>query len=104
MMRISGSTRWCRRERKCGSRRRKKRPPRKAATSSFGLELLHAFEKNVASDRKTFGADFVERVLGGVPVGNFEVNYINGRHVALDEGFVVVEDFRGILNKCAGIA
>src|SRR5260370_33551505 len=43
-------------------------------------------------------------MMGRVPVGNFEVNYMNGWHVALDEGFVVVEDFCGILNKCAGVA
>ncbi len=74
-----------------------------AAEVSLRLELSHAFKKNVANDGKAFRADFVERILGGVPVRNFEVNYINGRNVALEEGIVVILDLGSVLNEYPGI-
>ena len=56
--------------------------------ASLRLKLFEAFEKNVADDGQGFGADFVEGVLGGMPVVDvaagavIEIDYIHGGNVA----------------------
>ena len=49
------------------------------------LELIDGFEEDVAGYAQGFGGDFVESVLGGVPIagGGVEADDVDGGDVAL---------------------
>ena len=82
----------------------------RAAATSLCLELLHAFQKNVANDRESFGADFVERVLRRMPVVDvaagavIEINHIHRGNVAFQKGLVIVFDSGGIFDEDVSVA
>ena len=76
----------------------------RVSTALFGLELFDGFEDGVADDGEGFRGDFVEGVLGGVPVGDFEVDDVYGFDAAVAEGLVVVVDGGGHVDEDAGIA
>src|SRR5579862_6872581 len=76
---------------------------RRAFAQLFGLELFYGFEDYVADDGQRFGADFVQRVLGGVPVGDFQVDDVDGFDAAGAEGLVVVVDGGGRVDEDAGV-
>jgi hypothetical protein len=58
------------------------------------LEFLDGFEEDVAGYGQGLGADFVEGVVGGVPIrhvgGDVQVDYVDRGDFALGEGKVVV--------------
>jgi hypothetical protein len=72
--------------------------------SLFSLELFDGFEDDVADDGEGFAADFVEGVLGSVPVRDFEVDDVNGFDAAGAEGLVVVVDGGRCVDENAGVA
>ena len=72
--------------------------------ASLGLELFDAFDENVAHDGQAFGADLVQSVLGGVPVGDLQVDYVDGGNFAGGERLVIVFDGRCVAYEDAGIS
>src|SRR5258708_31680636 len=103
MMRTSGSIRWYKRERKCGSRNKKNF----VCASLLLLKLFHGLQKNVANDGQALGADFVQRVLRCVPVIDVptravvQVDDIHGGHVAAEKRQMIVRDGKFLVQKDA---
>ena len=96
------------------SKRKKKRSPRpfghaqnkESASTSIRLELLYAFQKNVAGNGERLGADFVERVLGRVPVTVVQKvsDDIHRGNASLQEGIMVILGGCNLIQKNAGVA
>src|SRR5258708_4008782 len=103
MMKTSGSTRRCKKGRKCDSRNKKDF----VCTSLLRLKLFHGFQEYMANDGQAPGADLIQRVLGCVPVIDVpsrtvvQVNDIHGGHVAAEKRQMIVRDGKFLFQKDA---
>src|SRR5689334_22351616 len=102
-MRISRSTRHCKKARTCDSNLRQDGP-----SSEFlpRLQFLHALQKNMADNGESLGADLIEIVFGGVPVTIvYEISDdIHGGNAAFHERVMVVFGGRLLIAKEVRVA
>src|SRR5260370_7061786 len=86
-----------------------------SSVSGIGISMKSLFQprqcfgKDLADDGQAFGVDFVECVLGCVPVGDGEVDEIAAGDAAANEGEMVVAgtwkipiDKRGLISELGG--